>query len=120
MGRKHHADVLAGSSLAFHALIVRRLRWSAHKAKAVLRISAQGFYALLTLDRNTSYSGWQNFTFRTHHPHGERKQRQLVGMFFFSRDKVVDEPLNIVLFLYLLQISHDQQNVAFLGKKTSM
>lgn len=23
MGRKHHADVLAGSSLAFHALIVR-------------------------------------------------------------------------------------------------
>lgn len=34
VGRKHHAGALAGSSLAFHALIVRQLLWSAHSTEA--------------------------------------------------------------------------------------
>lgn len=34
VGRKHYASVLAGSSLAFHALIVRQLLKSAHSTEA--------------------------------------------------------------------------------------
>lgn len=35
VGRKHHAGPLAGSSLPFHALIVRQLLWSVHSTEGV-------------------------------------------------------------------------------------
>lgn len=41
VGRKHHAGALAGSSLAFHALIVRQLLWSA-PGRRVPRNGARG------------------------------------------------------------------------------
>lgn len=40
-GGKHHAGALAGSSLAFHALIVRELLWSAPRRDPFLSFSSE-------------------------------------------------------------------------------